>query len=78
MRGGAEEEARAKIEALTAVGRYKPKRIVTQVAPAQTFWRAEEYHQNFFARNPYQGYCMAVAAPKVAKFRATFARLQKA
>ena len=45
-----EEEARAKIEALTAVGRYKPKRIVTQVAPAQTFWRAEEYHQRYLEK----------------------------
>jgi peptide-methionine (S)-S-oxide reductase len=39
--------------------------------------RAEDYHQNFFARNPTQGYCVAVAAPKVAKFRKTFARLAK-
>ena len=36
---------------------------------------AEAYHQDFFERNPYQGYCLAVAAPKVAKFRQTFARL---
>ena len=39
--------------------------------------RAEEYHQNYFAKNPSQGYCLAVAAPKVAKFRKTFARLAK-
>ncbi len=38
---------------------------------------AEDYHQDFFERNPHQGYCMAVAAPKVAKFRKTFARLTK-
>ena len=40
-----EAQARAKIEQLTAEGRFKPKRIVTQVVPAETFWRAEEYHQ---------------------------------
>jgi peptide-methionine (S)-S-oxide reductase len=42
------------------------------------YWPAEEYHQDFFEKNPYQGYCMAVAAPKVAKFRKTFAELVKA
>ncbi|MEI6356479.1 MAG: peptide-methionine (S)-S-oxide reductase MsrA, partial [Verrucomicrobiota bacterium] len=48
--------------------------IVTEVLPLQNYWPAEDYHQDFFARNPQQGYCMAVAAPKVAKFRKTFAR----
>ena len=52
--------------------------IVTEVLPLANYWPAEDYHQDFFARNPHQGYCMAVAAPKVAKFRHTFARLQKA
>ena len=51
--------------------------IVTEVLPLDNYWPAEEYHQDFFERNPHQGYCMAVAAPKVAKFRKTFARLQK-
>lgn len=45
-----EATARAKIEALTAEGRFKPKRIVTQVVPAQTFWRAEEYHQRYLEK----------------------------
>ena len=45
-----EAQARAKIEQLTAEGRYKPKPIVTQVAPAQTFWRAEEYHQRYLEK----------------------------
>jgi len=52
--------------------------IVTEVVPMANYWPAEDYHQDFFERNPHQGYCMAVAAPKVAKFRKTFARLQKA
>lgn len=51
--------------------------IVTELKALQNYWPAEDYHQNFFARNPHHGYCMAVAAPKVAKFRKTFARLQK-
>ncbi len=49
--------------------------IVTEVQPLANYWPAEEYHQDFFARNPYQGYCLAVAAPKVAKFRKTVASL---
>jgi peptide-methionine (S)-S-oxide reductase len=46
--------------------------IVTEVAPMTNYWPAEDYHQDFFEKNPYQGYCMAVAAPKVEKFRKTF------
>jgi len=45
-----EAQARAKIEQLTAEGRFKPKRIVTMVEPAQTFWRAEEYHQRYLEK----------------------------
>ncbi len=52
--------------------------VVTEVLALKNYWPAEDYHQDFFARNPTQGYCMAVAAPKVAKFRKTFVRLQKA
>jgi peptide-methionine (S)-S-oxide reductase len=43
--------------------------IVTEVAAATEFYPAEEYHQDYFRRNPGQGYCRAVIAPKVAKFR---------
>ena len=46
--------------------------IVTDVVPAMTFYPAEEYHQEFFRRNPHQGYCMAVVSPKVSKFRQKF------
>lgn len=49
--------------------------VVTEVMQLSNYWPAEDYHQDFFERNPHQGYCMAVAAPKVAKFRKTFARL---
>lgn len=53
------------------------KPIVTEVLPMSNYWPAEEYHQDFFEKNPYQGYCVAVAAPKVAKFRKTFTDLAK-
>lgn len=46
--------------------------IVTEIVPAETFWMGEEYHQDFFAKNPNQGYCNAVVAPKMAKVRAKF------
>lgn len=44
-------KAIARIERLTAEGRFKPKRIVTKVEPAQTFWRAEEYHQRYLEKH---------------------------
>ncbi len=51
--------------------------IVTEVAPFAKFYVAEEYHQNYYANNPGQGYCRVVVAPKVAKFRQRFNHLQK-
>jgi peptide-methionine (S)-S-oxide reductase len=45
-----EAEAKAKIEALNAEGRFEPKKIVTQVVPAETFWRAEDYHQRYLEK----------------------------
>lgn len=73
-----EQQAVAKevIAEMAASGLYT-RPIVTEVLPLSNYWPAEDYHQDFFERNPTQGYCMAVAAPKVAKFRRTFARLQK-
>ena len=49
------------------------KPIVTEVLPLANYWPAEDYHQDYFENNPNQGYCVAVAGPKVAKFRKTFA-----
>jgi peptide-methionine (S)-S-oxide reductase len=48
------------------------KPIVTQLAPFNEFYPAEDYHQEYFARNPDQGYCQVAIAPKVAKFRKKF------
>lgn len=47
--------------------------VVTEITDFTTFFPAEEYHQDFFAKNPTQGYCLAVAVPKVNKVRAGFA-----
>lgn len=49
-----------------------PAPIVTQILPAPRFWPAEDYHQDYFARNPHQGYCQFVVEPKVAKLRQQF------
>ena len=46
--------------------------IVTEVQPLSNYWSAEDYHQDFFERNPTQGYCLAVAAPKVMKLHKAF------
>jgi peptide-methionine (S)-S-oxide reductase len=54
------------------------KPIVTEVLPLANYWPAEAYHQDYFENNPNQGYCVAVAGPKVAKFRKTFADRVKA
>jgi len=50
-----------------------PRPVVTEIQPLETFYPAEEYHQDYFARNPQQGYCQAVINPKLAKVRKTHA-----
>ena len=71
-----ESEARTLIQELTGETVFGHP-IVTEVLPLARYSAAEDYHQDFFARNPHQGYCLAVAAPKVAKFRQTFSRLAR-
>lgn len=52
--------------------------IVTEITPLDTFYAAEEYHQKYFQKNPYQPYCMVVVKPKVSKFRKKYvSRLKK-
>ncbi|MFL6672739.1 MAG: peptide-methionine (S)-S-oxide reductase MsrA [Massilia sp.] len=51
--------------------------IVTQLLPAETWYKAEDYHQGYFNQHPLQGYCAFVVAPKVAKFRKVFAKRMK-
>src|SRR5882724_11584739 len=69
--------AEAIVAELTAEQAY-PNPIVTEVTPAETFYEAEGYDQEYFAKNPGQGYCSFVVAPKVAKFRQHFAEKMKA
>lgn len=52
--------------------------IVTRIAPLEAFYPAEEYHREYYRRNPNQGYCRAVIAPKVAKLRSKFLEKLKA
>ena len=56
---------------ITAQGIY-PNPIVTEIEPLETFYPAEDYHQDYFARNPAQPYCQAVIAPKVSKLRTLY------
>lgn len=69
--------AEATIDRLNSEGVWQAP-LVTEVTPATTFFEAEEYHHQYFRRNPYQGYCMAVVAPKAAKLRQAFADRLKA
>jgi peptide-methionine (S)-S-oxide reductase len=70
-------DAEAVIRELTE-SRLWPNPIVTELAPFEKFFVAEDYHQEYFANNPYQPYCMAVVAPKVVKFRKMYTeRLKK-
>jgi peptide-methionine (S)-S-oxide reductase len=65
------------IASLTAEQLY-PNPIVTEVVPAAAWYEAEPYHQEYFVRNPFQGYCTAVVGPKVMKFRKRFPSKVKA
>jgi peptide-methionine (S)-S-oxide reductase len=60
------------IAEIDAAGIWDGK-AVTEIEPLATFWPAEPEHHNYFARNPWSGYCRAVVAPKVLKFRKSFA-----
>jgi peptide-methionine (S)-S-oxide reductase len=68
---GVAREVMAEVDATTG------GRVVTELLPLSNYWRAEAYHQHYFAQHPGQGYCAVVVAPKVEKFRKTFARLQR-
>jgi peptide-methionine (S)-S-oxide reductase len=59
------------IQEISNEGLWKHK-IVTEVTPFKDFYPAESYHQEYYANNPYQGYCRVVIAPKVAKFRSLY------
>jgi len=65
------ETAKAVIAELTDEGLWNDP-VVTEITAFDTFYRAEDYHQNYFKNNPTAGYCAFVVAPKVAKFRKQF------
>jgi peptide-methionine (S)-S-oxide reductase len=67
------QEVIAELESAGDLGRP----VVTQVRPATTFYKAEEYHQKYFKNNPQQGYCAFVVAPKLKKFREKFAEKRR-
>ncbi len=71
------EATRALIRELDAQGVFGQP-IVTSIEPLAPFWPAEDYHQDYFARNAEQPYCQHVVAPKLAKFRQRFAALRQA
>jgi peptide-methionine (S)-S-oxide reductase len=64
--------AEAIIQEMTET-KIRPGKIVTEIEPLTTFYQAEEEHHDYFARNPWSGYCQVVVAPKVIKFRKQFA-----
>jgi peptide-methionine (S)-S-oxide reductase len=74
----AEQETTARGVLAELVAKHR-QRVVTEVLPLANYSRAEDYHQRYFEKHPHQGYCGFVVAPKVEKFRRTFAnRVRKA
>lgn len=71
------DQAHIADEVIAEVAVQSPEPVVTAVLPAPVYWRAETGHQEYFAHNPHAGYCAFVVAPKVDKFRKTFAALKK-
>lgn len=65
------EVAERIIATINASGKFQAP-VCTEIRQAATFWVAEDYHHDFFERNPGQGYCQFVVAPKIQKFRAQF------
>ena len=66
------DTARSVVRELSTQGVFD-RPIVTEIEALTRFWPAEEYHRDYFARNPGQPYCSMVVGPKVAKFRQQFA-----
>jgi peptide-methionine (S)-S-oxide reductase len=68
------EQAQVAQEVMAEVQAQSAQTVVTELQPLRNYHPAEDYHQDFFERHPGHGYCQAVAAPKVEKFRRTFAQ----
>ena len=67
------EQQRIAREVMDEVDRKVGGKLVTELVAVADYSRAEEYHQHYYAQHPDQGYCAMVAAPKIEKFRKTFA-----
>jgi peptide-methionine (S)-S-oxide reductase len=67
-----DEERKIAEEVTAEVQKGLERKIVTKIEPLKNFYPAEEYHQDYFAKNPHQGYCQMVVAPKVHKVREKF------
>ncbi len=68
-----DEQQRTAEDVVSELKQHVSGKVVTQILAAPAYFRAETYHQEYFRHNTSQGYCMFVVAPKVAKFRKTFA-----
>lgn len=73
-----EEQHQMFIDSIARAKKIWGDGIVTAVEPADTFYRGEEYHQDFFVKNPGQGYCNAVVLPKMLKVRSAFKQYLRA
>ncbi len=67
-----DEQKQAATAALKRAQAYYDKPIVTEIQPLKSFWPAEDYHQDFFNKNPHQAYCRAVIPPKLKKLNLPF------
>ena len=67
------EQAEVAREVMAELNTALTGRVVTELAAEANYWPAEDYHQHYFANHPGQGYCAFVVAPKLAKFKASFA-----
>lgn len=72
-----DEQQQIEAEQIIAELKAEEINVVTELSPVPTFYPAEDYHQNFFARNPTQGYCNFSIPPKLMKLRSKFQELLK-
>jgi peptide-methionine (S)-S-oxide reductase len=74
---GSDEEKTIAENSIAEIAKLWPQPVTTELVPLETFYPAEDYHQDYFAKNPAQGYCTAVINPKLVKIREKFkARLK--
>ena len=64
-----QEQKKEALEFINTLQKYLDRKIVTKVEPLKNYYKAEEYHQDYFRKNPTQPYCQAVALPKVLKVK---------